>query len=112
MSYSQGVLRVENECRAPRVEGKRTTTSALFIPCSLRPAFSFDTLSPTLSAYRPSSFLHRSQQRTQIVKNLSVISVASCKNPFLFRLSLWRTLRLCARLIPKQNPQSEFRNPK
>jgi hypothetical protein len=29
-----------------------------------------------------------STEDTEIVKNLSVISVASCKNPFLFRLPL------------------------
>jgi hypothetical protein len=68
------VLRVEHECRAPRVEGKRTTTSALFIPCSLRPAFSLDTLSPTLSSSRLSSFLHRSQQRTQRLLKISLLS--------------------------------------
>lgn len=42
------------ECRVPGVEGKRTATSALCVPCSLRRAFSLDTLScplDTLSVF-------------------------------------------------------------
>jgi len=46
------------ECRVPTVEGKRTATSALCVPCSLRRAFSLDTLfcHSTLSLIPPRLF--------------------------------------------------------